>query len=59
MPRAIRPPSQAVIVLPASAISYAPYGDSVFVVADMKTEDGKAYRGVPLLYFELMTGVPE
>ena len=39
-------PSQSVIALPASAISYAPYGDSVFVVADMKAEDGKAYRGV-------------
>ena len=39
-------PSQSVIVLPASAISYAPYGDSVFVVTDMKSEDGKQYRGV-------------
>src|SRR5687767_14947165 len=39
-------PSQSVVVLPASAISYAPYGDSVFVVTDMKGEDGKAYRGV-------------
>ncbi len=39
-------PSQSVIVLPASAINYAPYGDSVFVVADLKGEDGKAYRGV-------------
>lgn len=39
-------PSQAVVVLPASAISYAPYGDSVFVVAEMKGEDGTSYRGV-------------
>ena len=39
-------PSQTVIALPASAISYAPYGDSVFVVAEMKSEDGKPYRGV-------------
>ena len=39
-------PSEKVIALPASAISYAPYGDSVFVVAEMKGEDGKAYRGV-------------
>jgi membrane fusion protein (multidrug efflux system) len=39
-------PSQSVIVLPASAISYAPYGDSVFVVTDLKGEDGKTYRGV-------------
>jgi membrane fusion protein (multidrug efflux system) len=39
-------PAQQVVVLPASAINYAPYGDSVFVVADLKTEDGKPYRGV-------------
>jgi len=39
-------PSQPVLVLPASAISYAPYGDSVFVVADLTGEDGKTYRGV-------------
>ena len=39
-------PSQRVVVLPASAINYAPYGDSVFVVTEMKSEDGKSYRGV-------------
>jgi membrane fusion protein, multidrug efflux system len=35
-----------VIPLPASAINYAPYGDSVFVVADMKDPKGKSYLGV-------------
>src|SRR5581483_8595928 len=35
-----------VIALPASAISYAPYGDSVFVVADLTGPNGKTYRGV-------------
>ena len=35
-----------VISLPASAISYAPYGDSVFVVTDLKDASGKTYRGV-------------
>ena len=36
-----------VIPLPASAINYAPYGDSVFVVTDLKDEKtGKTYRGV-------------
>jgi membrane fusion protein (multidrug efflux system) len=39
-------PSQRVIALPASAISYAPYGDSVFVVAELKGDGGKSYRGV-------------
>lgn len=37
---------RAVVALPASAISYAPYGDSVFVVTELAGEDGKAYRGV-------------
>jgi membrane fusion protein, multidrug efflux system len=36
----------AIIPLPASAISYAPYGDSVFVVADVKGPTGRSYRGV-------------
>lgn len=36
-----------VISLPASAINYAPYGDSVYVVADIKDpKSGKSYRGV-------------
>jgi membrane fusion protein (multidrug efflux system) len=35
-----------VISLPATAINYAPYGDSVFVVADMKDpKTGKSYKG--------------
>ena len=38
---------RSVIPLPASAINYAPYGDSVYVVTDMKDEKtGKTYRGV-------------
>jgi membrane fusion protein, multidrug efflux system len=35
-----------VVALPASAINYAPYGDSVFVVADMRNPKGQTYRGV-------------
>lgn len=38
--------SQPVIALPASAINHAPYGDSVFVVTDMKDPNGQTYRGV-------------
>jgi len=38
--------SRSVVTLPASAISYAPYGDSVFVITDLKDPQGKAYRGV-------------
>jgi membrane fusion protein (multidrug efflux system) len=35
-----------VITLPASAINYAPYGNSVYVVGDMKDPKGKTYLGV-------------
>ncbi|HEX3821969.1 MAG TPA: efflux RND transporter periplasmic adaptor subunit [Candidatus Sulfotelmatobacter sp.] len=35
-----------VVPLPASAINYAPYGDSVYVIADMKDPKGNSYRGV-------------
>jgi membrane fusion protein, multidrug efflux system len=38
--------SQVVVSLPASAISYAPYGDSVFVVTDVRGDDGRTYKGV-------------
>ena len=38
--------SRPVVALPASSISYAPYGDSVFVVADLKDQKGQTYRGV-------------
>ena len=38
--------SQTVVALPASAVNYAPYGDSVFIVTDLTGEDGRTYRGV-------------
>ena len=46
----------SVIALPASAISYAPYGDSVFVVEDLKGPDGKPYRGVRQTFVKLGGG---
>jgi membrane fusion protein (multidrug efflux system) len=45
--------SRDVIALPASAISYAPYGDSVFVVADLEGPDGQRYRGVRQQFVKL------
>lgn len=39
-------PERQVIALPASAINYAPYGDSVYVVTDLKDPDGRVYKGV-------------
>src|SRR6266404_2677838 len=38
--------NRQVITLPASAINYAPYGDSVFVVGQLKDPKGKTYLGV-------------
>ena len=38
--------SQTVITIPTSGVSYAPYGDSVFVVTTLKDEKGKSYLGV-------------
>jgi membrane fusion protein (multidrug efflux system) len=38
--------ARSVIALPASAINYAPYGDSVFVITDLRDPSGKTYRGV-------------
>jgi membrane fusion protein (multidrug efflux system) len=35
-----------VISLPATAINYAPYGDSVYIVTDLQDPSGKTYRGV-------------
>jgi membrane fusion protein, multidrug efflux system len=42
-----------VVTLPASSVAYAPYGDSVFVVTDLKTPAGKAYRGVVQRFVKL------
>ncbi len=45
--------SRPVITLPASAISYAPYGDSVFVITDLKDPKGQTYRGVRQQFVKL------
>src|SRR5262249_49631347 len=45
--------TSAVISLPASAISYAPYGDSVFVVSNLTDAKGKSYRGVRQQFVKL------
>jgi len=45
--------ASAVVALPASAISYAPYGDSVFVVGDLKDRNGASYRGVRQQFVKL------
>ena len=38
--------SNRVIALPSTAINFAPYGNSVFIVEEIKGPDGKPYKGV-------------
>jgi membrane fusion protein (multidrug efflux system) len=45
--------SRPVVPLPASAISYAPYGDSVFVVAELKDPNGQTYSGARQQFVQL------
>ena len=45
--------SASLIALPASAISYAPFGDSVFIVEQVAGPDGKKYRGVRQQFVKL------
>lgn len=42
----VMPTEKRVLAVPATAINYAPYGDSVYVIEKMKAEDGHAYDGV-------------
>ena len=42
----VLPGGNRVIMAPASAIQYAPYGDSLFVIETMKDPAGKEYLGV-------------
>jgi membrane fusion protein (multidrug efflux system) len=45
--------AKPLVALPASAVSYAPYGDSVFVVADLEGKDGVRYKGVRQQFVKL------
>jgi len=38
--------SNKVVVIPSTAISYAPYGDSIYIVENMKDPTGKEYLGI-------------
>lgn len=42
----ILPDRENMVMIPSTAIQYAPYGDSVFVIETMKGADGKEYLGV-------------
>jgi membrane fusion protein, multidrug efflux system len=45
--------NRRIIALPSSAINYAPYGDSVFVVTDLQGTGGQTYRGVRQQFVKL------
>ena len=45
-----------VFAVPASAINYAPYGNSVFIVEQVKGPDGKPYKGVRQQFVQLGEG---
>lgn len=45
--------SDSVISLPASAINYAPYGDSVYVVSNLRDPKGQEYRGARQQFVKL------
>ncbi|HEX7191922.1 MAG TPA: efflux RND transporter periplasmic adaptor subunit [Thermoanaerobaculia bacterium] len=42
-----------VVMIPASAVVYAPFGDSVYIVTDMKDDKGKPYQGVRQQFVKL------
>ena len=47
------PNGEALVVVPATAVAYAAYGNSVFVVEKMKDHDGKEYLGVRQQFVKL------
>lgn len=47
---------QTVLTVPVSAISYAPFGDSIFIVENMKDPKGKTYLGVRQQFVKLGPG---
>jgi membrane fusion protein (multidrug efflux system) len=47
------PEAQPVVVLPATAIAYASYGNSVYIVENMKGPDGKEYLGARQQFVKL------
>lgn len=47
------PATESLVVVPATAIAYASYGNSVYVVEKMKDKDGKEYLGVRQQFVKL------
>src|ERR1700746_1346295 len=51
--KVVLPETQEVVAIPTSSIHYAPYGDSVFIVSELKSPDGKTYKGVKEQFVKL------
>jgi membrane fusion protein (multidrug efflux system) len=51
--KVVLPETQEVIAIPSSSIHYAPYGDSVFIVSDLKSDAGKTFKGVKEQFVKL------
>ena len=49
----VLPATESLVVVPATAIAYASYGNSVYVVEKMKDESGKEYLGVRQQFVKL------
>jgi len=49
------PATESLVVVPATAIAYASYGNSVYIVEKMKHPDGKEYLGVRQQFVKLGT----
>ncbi len=47
------PERDAVLAIPASAVDYAPYGNSVYVVREMQNPEGETYTGVDQKFVKL------
>jgi len=45
--------TKSIVAVPASAINYAPYGDSVFVVTELDSPKGEKYKGVRQQFVKL------
>jgi membrane fusion protein, multidrug efflux system len=51
--KVVLPETQEVVAIPTSSVHYAPYGNSVFIVSDLKSQDGKTYKGVTEQFVKL------
>lgn len=47
------PKTEKSLLIPASSISYAPYGDSVYVLEDMTDDKGQTYKGARQQFVKL------